>query len=183
MARKNRSMPEINAGSMADIAFLLLIFFLVTTSIDSDKGIPINLPPKLQADVKPPKIRERNLLNVLINSNDNLLVDGKNIDVSELCDYAKKHIVNNGVDPNFSESPDQAIVSLKNDRGTSYGAYIQVQNELKRAYNEIRDDYSYEKFGKPFAELEVGGKQYDAVVTKYPQKISEAEPENVNNLD
>lgn len=176
-------MPEINAGSMADIAFLLLIFFLVTTSIDSDKGIPINLPPKLQPNVDPPKIKERNLLKVLINSNDNLLVDGQNIEIQDLCEYTKKHILNNGVDPNLSLSPDKAIVSLKNDRGTSYGAYIEVQNQLKKAYNEIRDEYSYQKYGKPFSELEVGGKQYDAVVTKYPQRISEAEPENVNNLD
>jgi biopolymer transport protein ExbD len=183
MARKNRSMPEINAGSMADIAFLLLIFFLVTTSIDSDKGIPINLPPKLQPNVDPPKLKQRNLLTVLINSNDNLLVEGEPLEIERLSEITKKHILNNGVDPNFSVSPDVAVVSLKNDRGTSYGVYIEVQNQLKKAYNEIRDAYSYEKFGKPFAELEIGGKQYDAVVTKYPQKISEAEPENVNNID
>ncbi len=181
MARKKRSLPEINAGSMADIAFLLLIFFLVTTSIDSDKGIPIKLPPKLEENSPPVDQNKRNVYEVLINSNNYLLVENNYMNLEDLCEATKKFITNNGVDPNLSESPDKAIVSLKNDRGTSYGVYIQIQNELKRAYNELRDDYAMEKFGRLYSELPKGTKAYEEVNTKYPQKISEAEPENAFN--
>lgn len=177
MARKSRSLPEINAGSMADIAFLLLIFFLVTTSIDSDKGIPIKLPPKPDPFNKDETIqKERNVYEVLINSNDNLLVEGNWMNIDELCDNTKKFITNNGVDLNLSETPDKAIVSLKNDKGTSYEAYIRVQNELKRAYNELRNEYSREQFGRDYDELGKNSPQAKQVSEKYPQKISEAEP-------
>lgn len=136
---KKRGSTEINASSMADIAFLLLIFFLVTTTIDQDKGILHGLPP--WTDVPPPDIelRERNVLEILVNSNNQLLVESEYIQISELRAIAVKHISNNGKLPNFSESPKKAIVSLKNDRGTSYDIYIQIQNELKAAYRELRD--------------------------------------------
>jgi biopolymer transport protein ExbD len=182
MPRKSRQIPEINAGSMADIAFLLLIFFLVTTSIDSDKGIPIKLPPKLDPNQPPPPtIKARNVYEVLINSNNQLLVENNWMDISDLTENTKRFITNNGVNPDLSENPDKAVVSLKNDKGTSYGAYIMVQNELKRAYNELRDDYSQEMFGKNYADLPKGGKQQQDVAKKYPQKISEAEPEDAFN--
>jgi biopolymer transport protein ExbD len=182
MARKSRNLPEINAGSMADIAFLLLIFFLVTTSIDSDKGIPIKLPPKLDPNQPPPPtIKARNVYEVLINSNNQLLVENEWMDMSNLTESTKKFITNYGANPDLSENPDKAVVSLKNDKGTSYGAYIMVQNELKRAYNELRDDYAQEKFGKNYTDLPKGGKQQQEVAKKYPQKISEAEPEDAFN--
>lgn len=117
---KKRGSTEINASSMADIAFLLLIFFLVTTTIDQDKGILHGLPP--WTDEPPPDIelREKNVLEILVNSNNQLLVEGEYLDVSNLKDMAIKHISNNGRLPNFSENPKKAIISLKNDRGTSF---------------------------------------------------------------
>lgn len=182
MSRKQRSVPEINAGSMADIAFLLLIFFLVTTNIDSDKGIEMSLPPKLRGDEKPPELRKRNVWEVLINSQDRLLVEENEMDINQLCEKTKEFITNPDNNPNYSEGPGKAVVSLKNDRGTSYGAYIAVQNELKRAYNELRNEASMDKYGIPFNELPKGSKQYEAITKLFPQRISEAEPENVNNI-
>jgi biopolymer transport protein ExbD len=177
MARKQRAVPEINAGSMADIAFLLLIFFLVTTSIESDKGLTMTLPPPIKEKTNIP-LNERNVLEVLINSQNQLLVENSWMNMDDLCEATKKFIKNEGKDPLSSENPIAAVVSLKNDRGTSYDAYIKVQDELKRAYNEVRDEYSREKFGIPFSELLEDSKQYREVKDKYPQKISEAEPEN-----
>jgi biopolymer transport protein ExbD len=184
MARKKRSIPEINAGSMADIAFLLLIFFLVTTSIDSDKGIPIKLPPKLTEDQpKPPSIKKRNIWEVLINKNDMLLVEGKRMDITQLCDATKIFISNPTKSELYSENTDKAVVSLKNDKGTSYGAYIAVQNELKRAYNELRDEYCRSNFNSSYNDLPKDGKQQQEALKAYPQKISEAEPENIDAVD
>ncbi|MFM7032377.1 MAG: ExbD/TolR family protein, partial [Bacteroidota bacterium] len=130
-----RPVQEVNAGSMADIAFLLLIFFLVTTTIDTDKGISIKLPP--MPEENQPKndirIKERNVLQVLVNANDMLLVDGQPSDIKELKRLAKDFIDNPSKNPELSESPQNAIISLKNDRGTSYNIYIQVHNERKAA--------------------------------------------------
>lgn len=179
MARKQRAIPEINAGSMADIAFLLLIFFLVTTSIDSDKGIPIKLPPKLPPMQNPPTIKKRNIWEVLINKNDQLLVEGEWMNLDQLCDATKKFIQNPAKQENLSESPLKAVVSLKNDKGTTYGAYIAVQNELKRAYNELREEYSQSKYGRSYESLAKGSKEQQDVLGVYPQKISEAEPEEI----
>lgn len=177
MARKSRALPEINAGSMADIAFLLLIFFLVTTTMDSDSGITIKLPPwEENLEQEPPPIKARNVLEVLVNSNNQLLVEGDVIRINQLRDKTKKFITNEGLDPNMSVSPEKAVISLKNDRGTSYVTYISVQNELKAAYREVREEYSLSKFGRKFDDLSPD--QQDEVKDKYPQKISEAEPEN-----
>lgn len=178
MARKSRSIPEINAGSMADIAFLLLIFFLVTTTMDSDSGITIKLPPwEENQDVPPPPIKARNVLEVLVNSQNQLLVEGDVMKINQLRDKTKKFITNEGADPNMSVSPEKAVISLKNDRGTSYVTYISVQNELKAAYREVRDEYALRTFGRKFGDLTEDKKE--EVQKKYPQKISEAEPENI----
>ncbi len=179
MARKQRAVPEINAGSMADIAFLLLIFFLVTTSIDSDKGIAIKLPPKLPPAQDPPTIKKRNIWEVLINKNDQLLVEGEWMNIDQLCDATKKFIANPSKSEALSQNPDKAVVSLKNDKGTTYGAYISVQNELKRAYNELRDEYCQSKFGRKFDDFPKGSKQQQEALKAFPQKISEAEPEEI----
>jgi biopolymer transport protein ExbD len=178
MARKSRAIPEINAGSMADIAFLLLIFFLVTTTMDSDSGITIKLPPWEEVPQEnDAKIKAQNVLEVLVNANNQLLVEGQLLRVNQLRDKTKKFITNNGKDPNMSVSPEKAIVSLKNDRGTSYKMYISVQNELKAAYREVREEYALSKYGRKFEHL--NDKQSEEVKEKYPQKISEAEPENI----
>lgn len=178
MARKSRALPEINAGSMADIAFLLLIFFLVTTTMDSDTGIAIKLPPwEENIDVPPPPIKARNVLEVLVNSNNQLLVEGDVTRINQLRDITKRFITNEGVNPDMSVSPDKAVVSLQNDRGTSYVTYISVQNELKAAYREVREEYAERKFGRALDNL--NEKQMDEVKDKYPQKISEAEPKDL----
>lgn len=177
MARKSRALPEINAGSMADIAFLLLIFFLVTTTMDSDSGISIKLPPMETVETPPADIKARNVLEVLVNSNNQLLVEGDVMRINQLRDKTKKFITNEGADPNMSVSPDKAVISLKNDRGTNYVTYISVQNELKAAYREVRDEYSQRKFGRKYDDL-IDKAQIEEVKDKYPQKISEAEPEN-----
>lgn len=179
MPRQKRAIPEINAGSMADIAFLLLIFFLVTTSIDSDKGIAIKLPPKLDKTQVLQKIQERNIFEVLINSQNQLLVEGEYMELSALCDAAKRFISNKEGNPVLSERPDKAIISLKNDVSTTYEAYLQVQNELKRAYNELRDEASRAKYGVAFDDLAKGSEREQDILTLYPQKISEAEPEDI----
>ena len=179
MASKRRGLPEINAGSMADIAFLLLIFFLVTTTMDVDTGIARKLPPmpeeELQEDDS--QIHAKNIYTVLINSHNQLLVEGELMDISQLKDGAKKFINNNGIDPNSSENPEKAIISLQNDRGTEYMTYIRVQNELAAAYNELRNDASLNKFGERYIDLNKTDKK--EIRKMYPQKISEAEPKNI----
>jgi biopolymer transport protein ExbD len=177
--RRGRGTPEVNAGSMADIAFLLLIFFLVTTTIDTDKGIAIRLPP-LPEENQPEndiRIKERNVLKVLVNANDQLLVNGEPLNVKDLKRRTKEFIDNPRKDPNLSESPTKAIISLKNDRGTSYNIYITVHNELKAAYNELREAKAMGDFGKPFDKLSES--QQNEIKNYYRQVISEAEPENV----
>ncbi|MAJ90343.1 MAG: biopolymer transporter ExbD [Flavobacteriales bacterium] len=178
MARNRRSLPEINAGSMADIAFLLLIFFLVTTTMDQDTGIARKLPPMPEEEQeKPPEIKAKNIYVVLINSKNELLVEGEWTQISQLKEGAKAFINNNGVDPTSSDSPEKAIISLQNDRGTEYVTYIRVQNELAAAYNELRNDAALSKFGEQFNNL--NKTQQKEIKKIYPQKISEAEPKNI----
>ena len=178
MARSNRVVGEINAGSMADIAFLLLIFFLVTTTMDVDTGIGIKLPPIPPPEQEPPPpIHARNVFVVLVNARDQLLVEGEWTDIKQLRDKTKRFLSNNGADPNLSDNPEKAVVSLQNDRGTSYDMYIQVQNELKAAYNELRDVEAIKIFGRKYNEL--NSDQQAEIRAIYPQKISEAEPKDV----
>lgn len=189
-----RDAPEINAGSMADIAFLLLVFFLVTTTMDSDLGMMRKLPPTLPPDMpKPPPIKDRNVFVVLANANDQLLVEGQLMDISELKEAAKEFIenpMNNEflpekklVDvPVFGERMvSKQVISLQNDNGTSYELYIAVQNELARAYNELRNELAMDEFGVTYESLiEKGDKTRSKAIKKvYPQRISEAEPKNV----
>ena len=139
MARDRRGGGEINSSSMADIAFLLLIFFLVTTQIADDKGLTLQLPPPPedieQVDVK---IQERNIFKVLVNSADRLLVEGEPLeDVTRIKGMVKDHVLNYGKDPNMSDSPQDAVVSFKTDRGTSYKMYIAVLDAIQGAYYEM----------------------------------------------
>ena len=192
MARNKRAIPEINAGSMADIAFLLLIFYLVTTTMDTDKGINRKLPPwdeKLVED--PPPIKERNIFTVLVNSNDQLLVEDEYLEISQLREKAMEFIDNNGDGSctyckgykvsSSSDNPDKAVISLQNDRGTSYGMYVKVQNELVAAYEDLREKYAEEEYGKSYRGMdEEEDKDLLSEIKKaYPQKISEAEPLNI----
>ena len=179
MARSRRGLPEINAGSMADIAFLLLIFFLVTTTMDQDTGIARKLPPMPEEEMQEDdsQIHARNIYVVLINTHNQLLVEGELMDISQLKDGAKSFINNNGMDPNSSDSPEKAIVSLQNDRGTEYMTYIRVQNELAAAYTDLRNNASLNKFGESFINL--NKTQQKEIKKMYPQKISEAETKNI----
>jgi biopolymer transport protein ExbD len=189
MASKKRAVPEINAGSMADIAFLLLIFFLVTTTMDVDTGIARVLPPMPDEEqpLEDVQANKRNIFQVLVNAYDQLLVNGEVLKVEDLKDKTIEFIDNNGDgtcgycngkrNPDLSDNPDKAIVSLQNDRGTSYDMYIRVQNEMAQAYRELRDRESMEKFGLSFEKL--NNDQQKEIQKMFPQKISEAEPKNV----
>lgn len=166
---------------MADVAFLLLIFFLVTTTIATDAGILTRLP---EISTQPPQpVIDRNSLEVLINAQDNLLVDDEPTDISELRTLTKKFLDNRGVDPTLSDSPTVAVISLQNDRSTTYSTYLLVQNELKAAYRELRDAYALDTYGKTMAELkeapEENLEQIKDVANAYPMRLSEAEPKNV----
>ena len=178
MAR--RSLPEINAGSMADIAFLLLIFFLVTTTMDVDTGLVRKLPAMPEDEeeiIDDSQIKARNIYVVLVNAKDQLLVEEELMDISQLREGARKFLDNWGKDPDLSDNPEKAIISLQNDRGTSYEMYIKVQNELSAAYRELRDREAQKKFGVNYSELK--GERKKEIRKMYPEKISEAEPKNV----
>ena len=186
-----RAAPEINAGSMADIAFLLLIFFLVTTTMDVDTGITRKLPPPVLDDIEDIVVKDRNVLKVLINSHDRLLIDGKPGDVNMLkqkaIDFMSIHpgdesypefeprlIEDLGIEMDMSKG----IISLKNDKGTSYKMYIEVQNELASAFNEMKDELSLRLFGLKYSQL-IDKKKIKGINKALPVRISEAEPEDI----
>ena len=192
MARNKRAIPEINAGSMADIAFLLLIFYLVTTTMDTDKGINRKLPPIEDELVQdPPPIKERNIFTVLVNSNDQLLVEDEFLEINELRAKAMEFIDNNGDGSceyckgygvsSSSDNPVKAVISLQNDRGTSYGMYVKVQNELVAAYEDLRERYAEEEYGRSYRGMdpEEDEEIIKEIKNAYQQKISEAEPLNI----
>ena len=147
---KDRMKNEVNAGSMADIAFLLLIFFLVTTTILEDSGILVKLPEWSDEPPEDVQLNSRNIYSVLVNANNDLLVRKNPMAVRDLREDTKLFITNPNNDPTLSDSPTQAIVSLKNDRGTSYKAYMEVYNELRAAYNEIWDEQAQIRYGKNY---------------------------------
>lgn len=165
---------EINAGSMADIAFLLLIFFLVTTQIAEDKGVLTTLPPWSEDEPDITKLNERNVYSVLVNANNELLVRDEPMKSRDLRKNAKEFIANPEQRPDYAERPDKAIISLKNDRGTKYETYIEVLNELKGAYNELRNEEAVRQFGKEFEFIDKDAQK--AIRAKIPLVISEAEP-------
>ena len=171
----DREIPEINAGSMADIAFLLLVFFLVTTTIQSDSGVKVKLPAYIEEPPPPQDKNKRNIFAVQVNGNDALLVRGTRFnEVTDLKDKLKEFIMNRGKDPNSSDSPQLAVVSLLNDNATSYSMYVAVYDQIKSAYSELRDKLSNEKFGRNFEDLTED--QTLEVRAAIPMTISEAEP-------
>ena len=204
-----RSAPEVNAGSMADIAFLLLIFFLVTTTIETDSGLNRKLPP-MEDQVDPPIIREKNIFTVVVNKNDQLLVEEELTDIKDLRSLAVAFLDNGGGVGDeacdycqgergeaSSDNPDKAIISLKNNRETSYKVYIAIQNELVAAYNELRNREflrlypnvglnfvdAQKKYDDPRTSADAAEElkpKLDVVKQMYPQKLSEAEPSKTN---
>ena len=191
MARKRRSVPEINASSMADIAFLLLILFLAVTTLDTDTGLMRQLPsipdPNVPQDVN--KINDRNILEVKVNKDNMLLVEGQLTDFNRLREIAHNFILNPNDSPNMPEkhvinipyfgnvSVTKAVISLQNDIGTKYGVYIAVQNELIAARAKLRDDVSKQQFGMAYDKLDEDRRA--AVDDFYEVPISEAEPKRI----
>ncbi len=195
MGKSKRKIKEINSSSMADISFLLLIFFLVTTSMNVSTGLQRRLPPPLPPDQKPQDIdiKKRNIFVVKVNSMNQLLVQGQEMSVRDLREKAKEFIKNEANDPNLPEKvtvdipnlgnveiTKDHVISLQNDVDTQYQAYIEVQNELVGAYNELRNEFAQERFGKKYDELDP--ELQKAVQDVYPQKISEAEPKNYGGV-
>ncbi|TGV00274.1 ExbD/TolR family protein [Flavivirga rizhaonensis] len=182
--RHSKLIPEVNAGSMADIAFLLLIFFLVTATISSDEGInrllPKECPPGTVCDSK---ISERNILRIIINNKDDIMIENKLVAISELKEITKTFLDNNGDGTcnycngtrvsNASDNPEKAVISLQNGRHTSYKQFIAVQNELSKAYYELRNTYSINVLKKPSDKL--SKEELKQVKAAYPFILSEAE--------
>lgn len=199
-----RAAPEVNAGSMADIAFLLLIFFLVTTTIETDRGISRKLPPIPEENIEPPIIKQKNIFTVIVNRDNQLLVEDELMQLQDLRQAAVEFLDNGGGigeeacdycqgprDPSSSDNPEKAIISLVNDRKTEYRTYISVQNELVAAYNQLRNREAQRLYGMDFLEMEQryndpnfrGDKEtlkerIDVIQSLYPQKLSEAEPKS-----
>ena len=196
-----RAAPEVNAGSMADIAFLLLIFFLVTTTIETDTGLNRKLPPIDDTQTEPPIIKQKNIFTVSINGKNQLMVEEKLMELKDLRKAALEFLDNGGgtgedacsychgkKDPSSSDNPDKAIISLKNERETTYSTYISVQNELVAAYNILRDRRAQELYGmtmvemqKDYDDVNFGGnkaklkEKIEKIKIEYPQKLSEVQ--------
>ena len=203
---KRGAPPEVNAGSMADIAFLLLIFFLVTTTIETDAGLDRMLPP-----IEPPDtdvvIKQKNIFEVIINKNGQLFADEELLEVSQLREKAMAFLDNGGAasgtadycnyckgarNTSSSDNPSKAIISLKNDRETPYGTYITVQNEIVGAYNDLRNRESQRLFKRDFTSMEAAylnpetpaslkddlKEKVKTIQDLFPQKFSEAETSN-----
>ena len=184
--------PEINSSSTADMAFLLLCFFMMTTTMDQDKGLQRRLPPMPDPNQKAEdqKVNRRNIIVVKINSADRLFAGTEPMDVSQLKDKIKEFLSNPANDPSLPEREEKEIegfgpcmvskgvISLQNDRGTSYQAYIAVQNELVKAVNELRDEFSMANFGKLY--IKCNEDEQKVVREAVPQNISEAEPKDVS---
>lgn len=183
----SRKTPEVPAASLADIAFMLLIFFLVTTTMDVDSGLERRLPQWVEEKQdEEVDVKERNVFVVLVNRNNDLLVESEWTNISELREKAKEFMANPADDESLPEKEPKevpffgevmvtkGVISLSNDLDTKYGTYIAVQNELVAAINELRDELAKSKFQKSYVDLD--SEQQDAIREIYPSRISEAEP-------
>jgi len=207
MARSGRKIPEVNSSSMADIAFLLLVFFLVTTTIATDKGLTITLPPKADPNQPPPDItkNQRNIFKIQVNSSDRILVEDEPMtDVTELRVMVKEFVLNfgkanedaqalyNTLPPTLkalskksetsSDDPTEAVVSFKADRGTSYDIYISILDELQGAYYEIygeRVGITADEFRALDRKKPSENEKYTSAREGFPMNISIAEPTKI----
>ena len=187
---KKRKMPGLNTSSTADISFMLLIFFLVTTSMDTDQGLGRTLPKPPEDDQlnNEIKVKERNILNIRINKDNYVMIGDDYASLADVKERAKEFIKNEENKPNLPELKPKKIkglgktmmvtenhvISVQTDRGTDYGVYFAVQDALVAAYNELRDELAKQEFGFKYEFLTEDQKK--AIREVYPQKISEAEP-------
>ncbi len=187
-----RNAEGINASSSADIAFLLLIFWLTTTTMNSDKGLQRRLPPmpdenQKQEDIK---VNRRNIIQVKINAADRVIAGGQILEIDQIKDKIVEFVTNplnletlpekemKDIEGFGQYAVSKGVVSLQNDRGTSYNSYLQVQNELVKAFNEIRDDFAVKNYGKKYNALDEDKQKI--VREAIPQNISEAEPKDIS---
>jgi biopolymer transport protein ExbD len=186
----SKKLPEVPAASLADIAFMLLIFFLVATQMNTDTGLERRLPQWVEEEQETEQdVNERNVFVVLVNRNNDLLVEGQWSKVSELREKTKEFMANMNNDPNLPEKEPKEIplfgevmvtkgvISLQNDRDTKYEMYIAVQSELVGAINDLRNDLAQSKFGRTYEKC--SEEQQSALKEIYPSRISEAEPKRI----
>lgn len=188
-----RPLPEIAASSMADVAFQLLLFFIFATTMGSETGLFRRLPPPPEKDIlEQEEVKERNVFVVLVNKQNNLLVENQPMDIRDLREAAKEFIANPSNSPTLPEKVSTEVnyfgtvpvtkyhvISLQNDRGTSYETYLAVQNELTAAYNELKNNLALQKFNMSYYDMEEEDTRKEALDEIYPLRISEAEPKNI----
>lgn len=174
--RDDREEAEIPTASMADIAFLLLIFFLVTTTINVDTGIGMTLPPKLDENVDPPPVKERNMLKILVNAEGQVLLEDQPSSLDQIRREVKKHVTNYGQDPNYAENPEKAVISIKTDSDTPYRTYIRTLDEVNLGYRDIYDQIA--KSGK----LPTGETVLNTTYANYQEYRSSLDPEDENAI-
>ena len=170
--RNRRKMPELNAGSMADIAFLLLIFFLVVTTIAEDKGIPVILPEYYVGPAGGEA--DRNVLTILVNANDDILVESVPKQIDDMKEIIMEFVENPKGENDKPTSPKKAIISLQNDVNTSYEAYVKIYSHIHEAYMALRNNMAQLQFQDDYDKLAVA--QKNVVLKQYPMKLSEADP-------
>ena len=164
--RRFEQIPELNTSSTADISFMLLIFFLVTSSMDTDKGLLRQLPPLPQEQTPPTDVRKDHVLQVTLDAHDQLAVDGTLVTPQQLCDQITEFVAADRTDH---------VISIRTDRATTYEAYFRMQNAIVAAYQSLRSEYAKQRFGLPLEQLTP--EQRDSVILHVPQRISEGEPE------
>ncbi|MBP3192229.1 ExbD/TolR family protein [Natronogracilivirga saccharolytica] len=180
LKKRSREEAEVPQAGMADIAFLLLIFFLVVTTIDVDTGIGMQLPPPPDPDEEPPPIRERNLMNILVNARGQILINEEQASLHEVQQLVMDFVdnQNRAQDPELAEDPRSAIVSIKTDRQTPYEIYIDMLDEVIGAYRQLRDEAAQREFGVSYRDYSNRVEREDNVIREmYPQNISLAEPD------
>ena len=163
--RRFEQIPELNTSSTADISFLLLIFFLVTSSMDTDKGLLRQLPPPPQEQQPPTDVRKDHVLQITLDAHDQLSIDGTLLTTQQLKEQIMTFVAADRTDH---------VISIQTDRATTYEAYFRMQNAIVAAYNQLRESYARERYGKSYGELVQ--EQRDEVNQYYPQRISESKP-------
>ena len=175
MPRHRRAIPEINAGSMADIAFLLLIFFLVSTNIENEKGLTIKLPALPKSQQTPPIIQKRNAIEILITDQNTYEIESMPFGLAEVHEKLMQFITNPSQQAHLSESPQKATIIIKADARAKYSQYIALHDVIKHVYLSLRDDYSERQFSKHFLELKPNSQEAISVESLYPINVSEVD--------